>query len=386
MSKLFTEFSVQPNTSPFPKIPAKNSNVLWLSSTVITCCPSWCVCPAQPWPDSAVPVLHPLNPLAHRGPLATPEGTAQHAVHQRWQISALAVRLVTTVATRPCQGSGHGGPGCLWGVTACLNHGPALNSDRTRPLFCFASCSSRGCSKVSASKRTLLWQVLLKATTFQTQEGEEEGTLVGSSKSCFLWCLEAALQCCGLWSVEHLLQQPAVLVSWRRGEAARKLPCSSCPPPSLLVRGLRWGNPAPALAAGSGGAKLLFYTPHITTEGTVWEEKPGAPLKCAILPPQWEHVGIGFGPYHNHWSPSCFCWNTVTRYGDAKKWWKCESREVLNRHGGWWGEGEVGGDPNPAESIEWSWKESSQTKLKTAQQRGWKAAAIVELTSSTPEQ
>lgn len=135
---------------------------------------------------------------------------------------------------------------------------------------------------------------------------------------------------------------------WSRGEAVRKLPCSSCPPPPLLVRGLRWGNPAPALAAGGGGAKLLFYTSHITTEGMVGEEKPGAPLKCAILPPQWEHVGIslwGFGPYPNQWSPSCFCWNAVTRYGDAKKWWKCESTVVLNRHGGWWGKERWGVTP-----------------------------------------
>lgn len=344
--------------------------------------------PANVCPDRAVPMLHPLNPLAGRGPHTAPEGTAQHITGQHWQFSAFAVCLVTTEApARPCQGSGHGGPGCLWGVTACLNQGPALSSDRARPLFCFTFCSCRGCPKVATSKRTLLWQVLLKATTFQTQEGEEEGTLVGSSKPCFLWCLGAALQCCGLWNVEHLFQQPAVLVIWRRGceEASlQQLPTTTSPGERTEVRqpcscpGCRrwWGQvvilhlPHHHWRHGRGGkARRPTEVRHFaSTVGTCWDQ----PLRIRSLPqPVVSLLFLLKRSYEIRW-----CKKVV-------KMWIHSSAEQTWRL---MGEGEVGGDPNPAEPIEWSWKESSQTKPQAAQQHGWKAAAIVELTSSTSKQ
>lgn len=134
----------------------------------------------------------------------------------------------------------------------------------------------------------------------------------------------------------QLMRLPRTALVWHRAvpvlHPPNPLARGSCPPPPFLVRGPRWGNPAPALAAGGGGAKLLLHTPCITTTGMVWEEKPGTPLKCTILPPQWECAGTGLwglDPYHNHWPPSCFCW-TVTRHGDAKKWQKCKCTVVLN--------------------------------------------------------
>lgn len=113
MSKLFTEFSVQQNICPLPKMLAKNSNVLWLSFSCdnmlsrLMCLPRTALARHR-----AVSVLHPPNPLTCIGPVTTPENTAQHTVlqHQHWQISASAVCSVTTAApVRPCQGSGRAG-------------------------------------------------------------------------------------------------------------------------------------------------------------------------------------------------------------------------------------------------------------------------------------
>lgn len=154
MSKLFTEFSVQ----PFPKIPAKNSNILWLSLGCDNTLPQLMRLPGEPWAD----------PHAQRPQLSTDtSGPVPCARWPRWLL-------------RDGSGQWPWGPPGAWQVSL-----PALNSDRARPLFCFASCPCRRCPKVMASKRPLLGQVQLKAT-FQTQEGEEEGTLAGSSRPCFL--------------------------------------------------------------------------------------------------------------------------------------------------------------------------------------------------------
>lgn len=99
MSKLFTEFSVQQNTCPFPKIPAKNSNVFWLSLGCDNMLPQtvW-----FPFLSSECP--HCTGTTAQH--LST--DTSRPVPCTRWPRRLLRDRAVAMGAT-----------GCLAGVTAC---------------------------------------------------------------------------------------------------------------------------------------------------------------------------------------------------------------------------------------------------------------------------